>query len=60
MYAKLAFAVGVIVLHHMIGARARRLAEGNARAAEGAWLLGLLTVVMSAGAVLFAIAKSTP
>jgi putative membrane protein len=60
MYAKLGFAVGVIVLHHMIGARARRVAAGNARAAEGAWLLGLLTVAMSGGAVLFAIAKSTP
>ena len=60
MYAKLAFALGVIVLHHVIGARARRVASGTARAAQGAWLLGLLTVVMSAGAVLFAIAKSTP
>jgi chemotaxis protein MotB len=60
MYLKLAFALGVIVLHHMIGARARRVASGTVRAAEGAWLLGLLTVVMSAGAVLFAIAKSGP
>ena len=60
MYAKLAFALGVIVLHHVIGARARRVAQGTVRAAQGAWLLGLLTVVMAAGAVLFAIAKSTP
>jgi chemotaxis protein MotB len=60
MYLKLAFALGVIVLHHMIGARARRVASGTVHAAGGAWLLGLLTVVMSAGAVLFAIAKSGP
>jgi putative membrane protein len=60
MYAKLGFAVGVIVLHHMIGARARRVASGNAGAAAGAWLLGVLTVVMAGGAVMFAVAKSTP
>jgi putative membrane protein len=60
MYAKLGFAVGVIALHHLIGARAKRVASGTVRAAQGAWLLGLLTALMSAGAVLFAIAKSTP
>ncbi len=58
MYEKLAFALGVIVLHHVIGARARHVAGGKVRAADGAWLLGLLTLAMSAGAVLFAIAKS--
>ena len=33
MYAKLDFAVAVIVLHHVIGARARQAASGSVRAA---------------------------
>ncbi len=60
MYAKLGFAVVIIVLHHVIGGRARRLAAGNVGAAVGAWWLGWLTFLAAAGAVLFAIAKSTP
>jgi putative membrane protein len=60
MYAKLGFAVVVIVLHHMIGARAQRVARGNVRAAQGTSVLGWLTFLAAAGAVLFAIAKSTP
>jgi protoporphyrinogen IX oxidase len=60
MYAKLAFAVAVIVLHHVIGARSRQVASGSARAAYGTWALGWLTFLSAAGAVLFAIAKSTP
>jgi protoporphyrinogen IX oxidase len=60
MYAKLGFAVVVIVLHHVIGARARRVAQGKVRAAQGTSFLGWLTFLAAAGAVLFAIAKSTP
>lgn len=60
MYAKLGFAIAVIVLHHMIGARARRVAGGNVHAAQGTWMLGVFVFVAAAGAVLFAIAKSTP
>ena len=60
MYAKLGFAVVVIVLHHVIGARARQVANGSVRAAYGTWALGWLTFLSAAGAVLFAIAKSTP
>ncbi len=60
MYAKLGFAVAVIVLHHLIGARARRVANGVVGAAQGTWALGWLTFLAAAGAVLFAIAKSTP
>ncbi len=60
MYAKLAFAVGVIVMHHLIGARARRVADGEVEAASSAWALGWLTLALSAGAVLFAVAKSIP
>jgi protoporphyrinogen IX oxidase len=60
MYAKLGFAVLVIVLHHVIGGRARRLAGGRVGAAQGTSSLGWLTFLAAAGAVLFAIAKSTP
>jgi len=60
MYAKLGFAVLVIVLHHVIGARGRRLAGGRVGAAQGTWALGWLTFLAAAGTVLFAIAKSTP
>jgi putative membrane protein len=60
MHAKLAFAVVVIVLHHMIGARARHVANGKVRAAQSISVLGWLTFLAAAGAVLFAIAKSTP
>jgi uncharacterized membrane protein len=60
MFAKLGFALAVIVLHHMIGARSRRVAGGSVRAAHGAWALGWLTFLCAGGAVLFAIAKSTP
>ena len=60
MYAKLGFALAVIVLHHVIGARARRVANGQVRASKGTWALGWLTLLAAGGAVLFAIAKSTP
>jgi protoporphyrinogen IX oxidase len=60
MFAKLGFALAVIVLHHMIGARARHVASGTVRAAHGTWALGVLTFLSAGGAVLFAIAKSTP
>src|SRR5580692_2949421 len=60
MYAKLGFALVVIVLHHVIGARARRLANGQVPASGGTWALGWLTLLAAGGAVLFAIAKSTP
>jgi uncharacterized membrane protein len=60
MYAKLGFAVVIIVLHHVIGARSRRVARGDVRAAHQTWMLGWLTFLCAGGAVLFAIAKSTP
>jgi putative membrane protein len=60
MYAKLGFAVAIIVLHHLIGLKARRVANGNVDAAQGTWAMGWLTFIFAAGAVLFAVAKSTP
>lgn len=60
MHAKLSFALVVIVLHHVIGGRARRVANGHSDAAHGMRILGTLTFVFAAGAVLLGIAKSLP
>jgi putative membrane protein len=60
MHAKLTFALVVIVLHHVIGARARRLAGGHSSAARGMPTIATATFVCAAGAVLLGIAKSLP
>jgi putative membrane protein len=60
MHAKLSFALVVIVLHHVIGGRARRVANGHAEAAHGMGILATLTFVFAAGAVLLGVAKSLP
>jgi uncharacterized membrane protein len=60
MWAKLGFALAIIVIHHVLGLRTRRMANGNVDAAQGVGVLGWLTFLFAAGAVLFAVAKSTP
>jgi putative membrane protein len=60
MHAKLSFALGVIALHHIVGAKAKRVAAGDANAGRGAALLGFVAFVCAAGAVLLAVAKSLP
>jgi len=60
MHAKLLLALVVIVLHHVIGARAKRVAAGRSEAAAGTDLVGLATLVCAAGAVVLGIAKSLP
>jgi putative membrane protein len=60
MHVKLALALVVIVLHHVIGARARRIADGQTRAARGVGALAFAVLVSSAGAVLLGVAKSLP
>jgi putative membrane protein len=60
MHAKLTFAVAVIVLHHVIGARARRVAKGEIDAGRGVAVLSLLTFFCAAGAVLLGVTKSLP
>ena len=60
MHAKLTLAVGVIALHHVIGARAKRVAGGNASAGSGMTALMLATLVCTAGAVWLAVAKQLP
>jgi putative membrane protein len=59
-HAKLTFAVGVIALHHVIGARARRVAAGTAEAGRGATWLLIATFLFAAGAVWLGVAKQLP
>jgi putative membrane protein len=60
MHAKLTLAVAVIVLHHVIGARAKRVASGKVEAARGAGVLGIALLACAAGAVLLGVAKALP
>jgi protoporphyrinogen IX oxidase len=59
-HAKLTFAIGVIALHHVIGARARRVAAGSPDAGKGATVLMLATFLCAAGAVWLGVAKQLP
>lgn len=60
LHAKLGLAFLVIVFHHVIGGRARRVAAGRPEAAAGTDLVGFATLLCAAGAVLLGIAKSLP
>jgi putative membrane protein len=60
MHAKLTLALGVIALHHVIGAKARRVAGGNSAAGSGMTGLLLATLACAAGAVWLAVAKQLP
>jgi putative membrane protein len=60
MHAKLTFALVVIVLHHVIGARVRRLAGGRGDAGRAMGALAVATFVFAAGAVLLGVEKSLP
>ena len=60
LHAKLAAAVLVIALHHAIGGRARRVADGKTEAAGGAGFLGFLLFVFAAAATTLGVLKSFP
>lgn len=60
LHAKLGLALLVIVFHHVIGGRARRVAQGRVEAAAGVDWVGLATLVCAAGAVVLGVAKSLP
>jgi protoporphyrinogen IX oxidase len=60
MHAKLGLALLVILFHHVIGGRAKRVAAGRPEAGAGTDLLGIATLICAAGAVLFAVAKALP
>jgi putative membrane protein len=57
-HAKLGLAFVVIVLHHIIGGRARRVAGGNSDAGQGLGVMAALTFLCVAGVVLLGVAKS--
>jgi putative membrane protein len=57
MHAKLPLALAVIALHHVIGARARKLANGAVQDAGSAGILGVVLAVAAIGAAFFAIFK---
>lgn len=58
--AKLVFALALVVLHHTIGARAERVAEGNARASQGTSFFGVLAFLCAVAAVVLSVAKALP
>lgn len=60
MHLKLTFALVAIGLHHVIGARARRVANGDAQASRGVGALATITLFCAAGAVVLGVAKSLP
>jgi putative membrane protein len=57
MHAKLPLALAVIALHHVIGARARKMANGAVQDAGSAGILGVVLAAAAIGAVFFAIFK---
>lgn len=60
MHVKLTFALVVIALHHIIGARAKRLRGGQTGAARGVAFLGFLLFAFAACAAVLGVAKSLP
>jgi protoporphyrinogen IX oxidase len=57
MHAKLPLALAVIALHHIIGARARKMANGAVQDAGPAGTLAVVLAVAAIGAAFFAIFK---
>ena len=57
MHGKLLFAVIVIVLHHVIGARAKAVASGRRSSPGPVGVLGLLLLISAVAATLFVILK---
>jgi putative membrane protein len=60
MHAKLTFALVVIALHHVIGARAKRAATSPSDASKGMSGLALVTLIAAAGAVVLGVYKGFP
>ncbi|MFO0758078.1 MAG: CopD family protein [Byssovorax sp.] len=57
MHAKLPLALGVIGLHHVIGARAKKLSLGTVQDGGPAAILGAVIAVLAMGAAFFAVFK---
>jgi uncharacterized membrane protein len=60
MHAKLTCALAVIAIHHVVGARCRRIAGGRAEAGRGMPALAGALFLAAAGAVLLGVYKSLP
>jgi protoporphyrinogen IX oxidase len=60
MHAKLTLAVGIIAVHHVIGARCRKLGDGKPEAGRGMTGLAIATFAAAAGAVFLGVFKSLP
>jgi protoporphyrinogen IX oxidase len=60
LHVKLALALVVIALHHVIGARAKRLRSGETASARGVGLLGFVLFAFAASAAVLGVAKSLP
>jgi protoporphyrinogen IX oxidase len=57
-HAKLTFALAVIVLHHVIGARAKRVANGHNEAGAGVDMIAFVALACAGCAVLLAVAQN--
>ncbi len=57
MHAKLPLALVVIALHHVIGARAKKLSQGTVQGAGPTAILTIVLAVAAVGAAFFAISK---
>jgi putative membrane protein len=57
MHGKLTFALAVIGLHHVIGARAKRMAGGQVTSAGNVGLLGIALFAAAVIAVFFVVVK---
>jgi putative membrane protein len=57
MHAKLPLALGVIALHHLLGARARRAERGETTALRPVPLMTALLAVLAAGSAWLALSK---
>lgn len=57
MHLKLTLAFVVIAIHHVLGARARKMAEGKAEDGGPAWLLSLALLAAATGAAIVAVLK---
>lgn len=57
MHAKLLLALGVIGLHHVIGARAKKLAAGTTQDIGPVLVLALVLLLLAAGAAILAVLK---
>ncbi|MFT3767725.1 MAG: CopD family protein [Minicystis sp.] len=55
MHAKLPLAIAVIAIHHVIGGRAKKLAQGTVQDAGPTAILAIVLAVSAVGAAFFAI-----